>query len=59
MTSAGEIHTYLASPTYGVGASDNSSQGMISPRVLSDDARKLLQQQLRFGPSGVRFMRLQ
>src|SRR5208283_271972 len=59
MNSTGEIYSYLASPTYGVGASDNSSQGMISPRVLSDDARKLLQQQLRFGPSGVRFMRLQ
>jgi probable HAF family extracellular repeat protein len=59
LTSSGEIHTYLASPTYGVGASDSSSQGVISPRVLSDDARKLLQQQLRFGRSGARFMRLQ
>lgn len=59
MTSTGEIHTYLASPTDGVGASDSSSQGVISPRVLSDDARKLLQQQLRFARSGARFMSLQ
>jgi len=59
MTSTGEIHTYLASPTFGVGASDSSSQGVISPRVLSDDASKLLQQQLRFGRSGAQLMRLQ
>jgi probable HAF family extracellular repeat protein len=59
LTSSGEIHTYLASPTYGVTISESTSQGVISPRVLSDDARKLLQQQLRFGRSGARFMRLQ
>jgi probable HAF family extracellular repeat protein len=59
LTSTGEIHTYLASPTDGVATSERTSAGMISPRVLSDDARKLLQQQLRFGRSGVRFMRLQ
>ncbi len=59
MTSTGEIHTYLASPTDGVGASDSTSQGVISPRALSNDARKLLQQQLRFGRSGAQFMRLQ
>ena len=59
LTSTGEIHTYLASPTDGVATSERTSAGMISPRVLSDDARKLLQQQLRFGRSGARFMRLQ
>ena len=59
LTSSGEIHTYLASPTYGVTTSESTSQGVISPRGLSDDARKLLQQQLRFGRSGARFMRLQ
>jgi len=59
LTSTGEIHTYLATPTHGVAASESTSQGVISPRVLSDDARKLLQQQLRFGRSGARFMRLQ
>jgi probable HAF family extracellular repeat protein len=58
LTSTGEIHTYLASPTHDVATSESTSQGVISPRVLSDDARKLLQQQLRFGRSGARFMRL-
>jgi hypothetical protein len=53
------MHTYLASPTHGVATSESTSQGVISPRVLSDDARKLLQQQLRFGRSGAGFMRLQ
>ena len=57
-TSTGEIHTYLATPTHRVASSENTSQGMISPRVLSDDARKLLQQQLRFGRSGARFIGL-
>ena len=56
LTSAGEIHTYLASPTHGVATSESTSQGVISPRVLSGDARKLLQQQLRFGRSGARLM---
>ena len=55
LTSTGEIHTYLASPTHGVATSESTSQGVISPRVLSDDARKLLQQQ-RFGRSGARLM---
>jgi hypothetical protein len=32
---------------------------VIARRILSDDARKLMQQQLRFGRSGARFMRLQ
>jgi probable HAF family extracellular repeat protein len=59
LTNTGEIHTYLASPTHGVATSESTSQGVISPRVLGDDARKLLQQQLRFGRSGARFMRLQ
>jgi probable HAF family extracellular repeat protein len=59
MTSTGEIHTYLATPTHGVSNSENISQGAISPRILSDDARKQLQQQLRFGRFGARFMGLQ
>ena len=58
LTSTGEIHTYLASPAHGVANGESTSQGAISPRVLSDDARKLLQQQLRFGRSGARFMPL-
>jgi probable HAF family extracellular repeat protein len=49
VTSTGEIHTYLATPTQGVAASESTSQSVISPRILSDDARKLLQQQLRLG----------
>ena len=55
-TSTGEIHTYLARPTHGVATSESTSPGVISPRILSDDARKLLQQQLRFGRSGARLM---
>jgi len=57
-TSTGEIHTYLATPTHGVATSESTSQGVISRRILSDDARKLLQQQLRFGRSGARFIGL-
>jgi probable HAF family extracellular repeat protein len=55
LTSTGEIHTYLATPTHGVATSESTSQG-ISPRILSDDARKLLQQQPRFGRFGVGHM---
>ena len=56
LTSSGEIHTYLASPTRTAGAGESTSQGAIAPRILSDDARKLLVQQLRFGRTGARFM---
>ena len=56
LTSTGEIHTYLATPTQGVASGENTSQGVIARRILSDDARKLTWQQLRFGRSGVRFM---
>ena len=59
LTSTGETHTYVASPTDGLATSESASQGVISPRVLGDDARRLLQQQLRFGRSGARFMRQQ
>jgi probable HAF family extracellular repeat protein len=56
LTSTGETHTYLATPTHSVATSESTSQGVISPRVLSDDARKLLQQRLRFGRLGSRLM---
>ena len=59
LTSTGEIHTYLARPTHAVVTNESTSQGVIARRILSDDARKLMQQQLRFGRSGARFMRLQ
>jgi probable HAF family extracellular repeat protein len=59
MTSTGEIHTYLASPTDSVASGESTSQGMIMPTVLSDDARILLPQQLRFARSGARSMSLQ
>ena len=58
LTSTGETHTYLATPTHGVATSESTSQGVISPRILSDDARKVLQQQLRSGRPGARFMGL-
>jgi len=56
LTSTGETHTYLATPTHGVATSESTSQGAISRRILSDDARKLLQQPLRFGRSGAGLM---
>jgi probable HAF family extracellular repeat protein len=56
LTSTGEVHTYLATPTHRDANSKSSSQGVISRRILSDDARKLLQQQLRFVRSGARFI---
>jgi probable HAF family extracellular repeat protein len=59
LTSTGEIHTYLATPTHGVATSESTSREVMSRRILSDDTRKLLQQQLRFGRSGARSMRLQ
>jgi probable HAF family extracellular repeat protein len=58
LTSAGEIHTYLATPTHAVATSESTSQGVISRRILSDDARELLQQQLRFGRSRAPFLGL-
>ena len=59
LTSTGEIHTYLARPAHGVATSESTSPAVITRKILSDDARKLMQQQLRFGRSGARFMRLQ
>ena len=58
LTSTGEIHTYLATPTHGVVASESASQRVIARRILSDEARKQLQQQLRFGRFGARLMGL-
>jgi probable HAF family extracellular repeat protein len=43
LTSTSEIHTYLATPTHDNATSVSTSQGMVSPRTPSDDARKLLQ----------------
>jgi probable HAF family extracellular repeat protein len=59
LTSTGETHTYLATPTHSIASSGNTSQGVTSPGVLSDDARKLLQQQQRIDRFGARFMKLQ
>jgi probable HAF family extracellular repeat protein len=56
LTSTGEIHTYLATPTHSDANGESSSQGVISRKVLSNDARKLLQQQLRFGRFGAQLM---
>jgi probable HAF family extracellular repeat protein len=56
LTSGGEIHTYLATPTHASAISESTSQGVVARRVLSDDARKLLQQQLRFGRTGAQSM---
>jgi len=59
LTSSGEIHTYLATPTHAIVNSDSTSQGVTARRILSDDARRQLQQQPRFGRSGAPFMKLQ
>jgi len=56
MTSTGEIHTYLATPIRGIATGESALQGVVSPRTLSDDARKLLQQQLRLSRFGVGLM---
>jgi probable HAF family extracellular repeat protein len=56
LTSTGEIHTYLAIPTHSFVIGQSTSQSMSSPRVLSDDARKLLLQQLRSGRFGARLI---
>jgi probable HAF family extracellular repeat protein len=56
LTSSGEIHTYLAVPKHDAEIGQITSHGVVSRRILSDDARKLLQQQLRFGRTGVGFM---
>ena len=53
LTSAGEIHTYLATPKHDAEIGEAASHGVVSRRILSDDARKQLQQQLRFGRTGV------
>ena len=49
MTSTGQIHTYLATPTHGIARSETTSKGVISPKILSEDARNAIQQQLRLG----------
>lgn len=51
---AGLFHGFLAIPRPSEADSESGSQGVISPMVLSDDARKLLQQQLRFRRFGAR-----
>ncbi|MGO8795708.1 MAG: hypothetical protein ACLQLC_12870 [Candidatus Sulfotelmatobacter sp.] len=59
MTSTGEIHTYLASPTHAFATSESNLSSVVTSRNLSDDARRLLQQQLRFSRTGAGQMRLQ
>jgi probable HAF family extracellular repeat protein len=59
LTGTGEIHTYLAIPAQGVASGESTSQGAISRRILSDDARKQFQQQLRSTRSGARIIGLQ
>ena len=59
MTSTGEIHTYLATPTQGVATSESNLSSVITPRNLSDDARRLLQQQLRYSRTGAGLAQLQ
>jgi len=53
MTSAGEFHGYVATPSSESLAA--AAQGAIGPMVLSEDARTLLQQRLRFVRFGAGF----
>jgi probable HAF family extracellular repeat protein len=62
LTSTGETHTYLATPTHGEGGSESAAAAgqagsSESARVaLHDDVRQRLQQRLRFGRLGARLM---
>ena len=58
-TEAGDVHAFLATPSNGAFDSEGAApaaRGVTSPMVLSEDARKLVQQRLPFGRFGVRLM---
>ncbi len=57
LASTGEIHTYLATPTEGFANSESTSQSAMGQSMMSDDVRKLLEQQLN-SRSAARFMGL-
>jgi hypothetical protein len=55
MTSDGDMHGFLATPSSGEdtsGSFSSAAQNVTSPMALSEDARKILQQRLRFGRFG-------
>jgi probable HAF family extracellular repeat protein len=57
LTSAFEVHAFLATPSNGAAASQSfspASQAVTSPMILSEEARTLLQLRLRFGGFGAR-----
>jgi len=57
MTSDGDMHAFLATPSSGEdtsGSFSSPAQNVTSPMSLSDDIRKTLQQRLRFGRFGGR-----
>ncbi|SPF34160.1 hypothetical protein SBA4_1440003 [Candidatus Sulfopaludibacter sp. SbA4] len=59
MTSNGDLHGYLATPSSGPDAGEDLSsaaQGVASPMLLPEDARGMLQQRLRSGRFGARLM---
>ena len=64
-TSTGDVHAFLATPMRAEGnlasvsPTAESEIGATAKFALPENARKLLQQQLRFGRSGARLMRLQ
>jgi probable HAF family extracellular repeat protein len=59
LSSAGELHAFLATPSHGEGESETATAAAQSatderPKVaLPENVRKLLQQQLRFGRLGI------
>jgi len=59
MTNAGDVHGYLATPSSGPdtsGSVSSAAQDVAGPMLLSEDARKMLQQRLRFDRFGARLM---
>jgi probable HAF family extracellular repeat protein len=55
--STGDVHAFLATPInarFGRDSASPAARGVTSPMVLSEDARRLLQQRVRFGRFGTR-----
>lgn len=58
LTGDGDVHAFLATPSSGsdTGLLSSAVQDRTSPMLLSEDARKVLQQRLRFTGLGGRFV---
>jgi hypothetical protein len=58
LTGDGDVHAFLTTPSSGsdTGLLSSAAQDRTSPMLLSEDARKVLQQWLRYTGLGGRFM---